>query len=68
MTVPVKIAVRIMKSTASSVTTWRWLLGKRPLKMTRDSRRNPNALTQVHQRLFIDLSTTLQTSGRHFQT
>jgi len=45
MTVPVKIAVRIMKSTASSVTTWRWLLVKRPLKMTRDSRRNPNAFT-----------------------
>ena len=42
MTVPVKIAVRIMKSTASSVTTWRWLL-EAPLKMTRDSRRNPNA-------------------------
>jgi len=45
MTVPVKIAVRIMKSTASSVTTWRWLLVKSPLKLTRDSRRNPNAFT-----------------------
>jgi hypothetical protein len=38
MTVPVKIAVRIMKSTASSVMRLRWLLAKRRLKMARDSR------------------------------
>jgi hypothetical protein len=47
-----------MKSTASSVTTWRWPL-KAPQKMTRE--RKPNKFTPAqHKRLFVSLGSAVE--------
>jgi hypothetical protein len=66
MTVPVKIAVRIMKSSASSVTTWPWPLEGR-LKTTRVQDEIQTLLRQVNERFFVNLCATLQTSPWHLQ-